>query len=111
MERRVGLIPRGSRVSDANPMMESARPELDREVGSDEHSSYRVGHSEMSTVDRTILIGSIGTSRTNLVVVSLAKVMISRLLLVSLASVRSSGCAALSIKRQMPPPTMPLLGG
>ena len=47
-------------------MMEGVRPELDGELSANEEGTNGIGDSQMSTFNRSILIGSVGTSRTNL---------------------------------------------
>jgi len=45
--------------------MESTRPELDRKVGAQQKGSNCIGDHQMAALHRSILIGGISTSRSN----------------------------------------------
>ena len=66
-KRGLLLISRRQDIVNSEPVVESVRPELDGQVGTKEHSTDGIGNSEMTTLNRSILVGGISSCWPNLI--------------------------------------------
>ena len=55
-KRRCLLVFRRQDIVNSEPMVESVRPELDGEIGTNKHSTDGIGNSKMTSFNRSILI-------------------------------------------------------